>query len=257
MPIVNGIGCSEFTFEKQEIFHGIMDMHTSIVKSIIGRGKAAPAYYYFDLTAGAGLYQDDKKRWIIGSPIRAIAHLQTKEMEYFATLYEATKENADVLRNHLTMFNRHANTICVINADSAEVIKEKLNGGKPKYGIIYADTNATIPPFETFTKLANISGYSCIDFMTTYAASSHKRQIKAGHCDAKERLPEILSKINKKFWLIREPTGKHQWTFLIGTNWANFPQWNKRGFFGITTQKGAEIYKQIWMTKAELFDGLP
>ena len=62
MPIINGIGCSEFTFQKQEIFDGIMDMHTSIVKGIIGRGKVNPAYQYYDLTAGAGIYQDDKRR---------------------------------------------------------------------------------------------------------------------------------------------------------------------------------------------------
>ena len=93
-----------------------------------------------------------------------------------------------------------------------------------------------------------------MDFMMTYAATSHKRQIKAKACSATERLPGLLSKIKKKFWLIREPTGKHQWTFLIGTNWADFPRWNKKGFYGITTKRGQEIYRTIWMTKSELFD---
>jgi len=256
MPIINGIGCSEFTFEKQEIFDGLINMHTSIVKGIIDQGKVDPSYYYFDMTAGAGLYQDDKRHWIVGSPIRTVKYLHDKGMNYYACLYEISERNAKHLEIFLNPFINN-DSITIINADFKEILKCRFEGNQPRYGLVYCDTNATIPPFDLFDKLCLNKAYRYIDILFTYAAASHKRQLKAPGCLVDDRrLPEILSKINKKFWLIREPTGRHQWTFLIGTNWANFPVWNKQNFYGITTSKGKEIYQRICYTKDErgLFD---
>ena len=62
MPIVNGVvGVSEFTQEKANVFCGMMDIHTTIVKGILGRGKCEPFYHYIDLNAGPGIYLDDQK----------------------------------------------------------------------------------------------------------------------------------------------------------------------------------------------------
>lgn len=256
MPIVNGVvGVSDFTQEKQNIFSGLMTMHVAIVKGILSRWrKISPFYYYVDMTAGPGVYKDEDGRAIVGSPVIARMALTDANVKYRMYLVERDSSVFDTLKS---WFSEEAipraseQYLCF--GDAEELVPAIRFADQYKhYGLVYADTTAQIPPFETFRRLGQSRQYDNMDFIMTYAAASHKRQIKSSLCKTEERLPELLGRINKKFWLIREPYGKHQWTFLIGTNWADFPRWNKRGFYGITNKRGNEIYRKIWLTNAEM-----
>jgi hypothetical protein len=258
MPIVNGVvGVSKFTQEKCNVFGGMMDIHTSVVKGILSRGGCEPFYHYIDLNAGPGIYVDDQNRPVVGSPIIARLYLINKNIPYKMYLIEKDISIYDQLSEHMPTSAVPDKSEQYIYASDCNIVTPEIRFQEENsicHGMVYADSSGQIPPFDLFKKLSYMPRYGRVDFMMTYAATSHKRQIKATACPANERLPELLSKIKKKFWLIREPTGKHQWTFLIGTNWANFPCWNKKGFYGITTKRGQEIYRTIWMTKGELFD---
>lgn len=258
MPIVNGVvGVSKFTHEKASVFSGMMDIHTTIVKGILGRGKCEPFYHYIDLNAGPGVYLDDQNRPVVGSPITARLYLISKKIPYKMYLIDKDPLVYKQLERHMASAYIPKGSKHFLYSQDCNAITPSIRFQESHpvcHGMVYADPSGQIPPFNLFRSLSYIRQYSRIDFMMTYAATSHKRQIKAKACSATERLPGLLSKIKKKFWLIREPTGKHQWTFLIGTNWADFPRWNKKGFYGITTKRGQKIYRTIWMTKSELFD---
>ena len=57
--------------------------------------------------------------------------------------------------------------------------------------------------------------------------------------------------VGKKQWLIREPIGKHQWTFMLGTNWKKFPEWKKEGFYRIDTEEGQRVFRRLNWTAGE------
>ena len=85
MPIKSGMGCSSFTLGKQRVFDGVLDMHTAYFGDVISRGEFNPIYRYWDLTSGAGRYVGWNRETIMGSPVRAIRHLESENVKVPAT----------------------------------------------------------------------------------------------------------------------------------------------------------------------------
>lgn len=63
-----------------------------------------------------------------------------------------------------------------------------------------------------------------------------------------------MERIGKKAWLIREPFGKHQWSFILGVNWEEFPEFKKIGFHKTSSTQGQNILNRINYTAKELND---
>ena len=137
--------------------------------------------------------------------------------------------------------------------DNKEILANYINNPplKKQFGMLYADNNGC-PDYELIKNITNIKQYGKLDILINCPAASHKRSLKIWHQSNKINLSEALIKINKKYWIIREPYGKFQWTFLIGTNWQSFPKFGHLNFYSSTTNKGRDILKRLTYTAKEL-----
>jgi len=84
------------------------------------------------------------------------------------------------------------------------------------------------------------------------SASNFKRILKSSSSDFDLRLTDCLNRILKKRWIVREPVSRHQWTFLLGSNWKKFPEFRKMGFYNLGSRKGKEILSRLIYTAEEL-----
>jgi hypothetical protein len=60
-----------------------------------------------------------------------------------------------------------------------------------------------------------------MDCLAYLSATNYKRTRGAGFSDG--YLLDDLKAIGKAYIQLREPMGRHQWTFGIATNWKDFP----------------------------------
>jgi len=84
-----------------------------------------------------------------------------------------------------------------------------------------------------------------------FSAANIKRTLKCSLTKENRNLRELFSVVNKTHWLIREPYYKHQWSFLLGTNWASFPAYKSIGLYSIDSKEGQEILEKLIYTKEE------
>ena len=68
MPLVNGIGISVHTTDKQKFFTRFLRTHIKMGRQEVIKQKHG-CYYYFDMNAGTGMYKGIDDRFICGSPI--------------------------------------------------------------------------------------------------------------------------------------------------------------------------------------------
>jgi len=61
-----------------------------------------------------------------------------------------------------------------------------------------------------------------------------------------------MASIDKRVWLVRQCSGRHQWTFLLGTNWDSFPEFHNHGFFKADSPVGQQVLEQLDNTATEL-----
>jgi hypothetical protein len=118
------------------------------------------------------------------------------------------------------------------------------------FGAIYSDENGTVPPFALLAQAA--AALPKMDLIIYVSATNIKRILKAGAQGVTGRLDEMMARIQKKYWLIREPKEKHQWTFLIGTNMKRFPEFAKEGIYHLTSPMGLTFANRLFYTAEEL-----
>jgi hypothetical protein len=120
------------------------------------------------------------------------------------------------------------------------------------FGAIYSDENGTVPPFPLLAEAA--VAFPKMDLIIYVSAANIKRILKAGARGVDGRLDEMMARIRKSYWLIREPKAKHQWTFLIGTNMKQFPEFAKQGIYHLTSPMGLTFANRLFYTAEELRD---
>lgn len=152
MPLVNGVGFSDYTETKQEFFNHFLAVHKDIVRAIIKKYDwASPWYHYFDCTAGPGVVNGE---W--GSPL--IAMHQLKSTQTFGVFMEQNDDTYNELLDNLhDNFIKHdGSEFRAFNGDSCELLPGVLSflkGFSPKlalYGLVYFDPSGNIPPFDFF-----------------------------------------------------------------------------------------------------------
>lgn len=253
MPIVNGVGVSDETLTKQRHFTSIVETHLKLTCDGIFKNKynwvQNNTYFYYDLNAGPGVYND-----IIGSPIIFLNEARKyRHVKFYVSLFEVLPENAEMLESNIRSMNYPDNIdISIINKDSAQYLnKYAFSSGNQQFGMVYSDQNGKIPPFDTLSKFSEGKKSSRVDIVINLSATTIKRVSNQKYCTENRRLFDYLNIIDKNTWLIRKNHGRHQWTFLIGCNWKDFPEFKEIGFRKADSIAGKRILDELNYTSKE------
>lgn len=243
--MVDGYSTSGNTPTKDVHFREIIKTHLKIVRVITRKYSwAHPDYHYLDLNAGPGIDQNNR----VGSPIEFVSQANAAGVEYAAWFHEENPKTAQRLSNFI-------NSNCQIVLGDHNETLPKLLPRIPKnaYGLIYADPTGKIPPFELLSKFSRYS--KLIDILIYVSSANIKREYFAPKCECNKRLSQFMAMISKQNWIVRQPQAKHQWTFLIGSNWDSFPVFEKLGFHRTTSIEGQAIMHRLDTTNKERKNG--
>lgn len=253
MPVHNGIGYGPHTPDKQAMFLKLMEYHIPLTLAVQHncRIKQWPhadldTYWYFDITAGAG--QDPTGE--AGSPLLFLDVARRHQLSYQAILIEQEWQNAFELAKQI-----HDPRVQIVQGDHHQRLPAFFAKADRRFGLLYCDTSGNIPPFDLLARMSQLTTYSRLDFCIYVFANNLKRVRCAAQTAEKRHLLAMLGTIAKKEWIVREPVGHNQASFLLGSNWVDFPAWEKEGFYSITRSRyGREILNRITFTKDELVE---
>lgn len=243
----SGYQYSSATPKKQRDFEAAIELHTAVTRAILDKyrkkGKNVLPYLYLDLFSGPGVDPEGER----GSPLVFLDTAASRQMPFRAEFYEIDSSNASTLVEEIKRRDASEH-VKVFNAHHDLVLNKHFKPLQYQYGAVYVDPSNASIPFEVLDHLISI--YPRLDFIINLACASYKRGV--GHPDY-EPLDEVLPKM-KRYWKIREPIGKHQWSIMIGTNWDSYPDLNPAAwrFHDIRTEIGFNIYKQLVYTKRQL-----
>jgi hypothetical protein len=249
----DGVGMSQYTGGKEECFDKIITMHINIVSSIAKKSYADYRYHYVDLNAGPGEYDCDGSL-IEGSPIKFLKAVCNK-MPFKASLIEKDADILYELRNSICEYtDQYSDSIDIYQGDNENIFSSlyKDFSGKKLFGLIYSDPNNGIPPLNIFSQVCSNPIYATMDLLTYIQAGFIKRARNNPVFSNFLSLTDYINRIDKKYWLIRSPTGSRQFSFLLGTNWDGFPEYKKYSLHDIRTEQGKDILERLNKTKTEL-----
>lgn len=254
MGIENGMGYSDYTPLKQKIFGQIVRKHLEISACIFKKNRhwISPYYWYIDTNAGRGESPDGGD----GSPLLFLREAAKFPIKVKALFIELREANCSALRSRIASeFGKFPSSRAQIqHGDHSQVLSEHFCGDPSQYGLLYVDPSGNMPPFDLLARFSK--HYRKMDIVINTPCATVKRVSRAF---GTEQLPDYLSKIRKDYWVIREPFGAHQWSFLIGTNWDSFPDFKHLGFHPLFTEErkgftetGWGIFKLLSFTRGEL-----
>ncbi len=238
------------THHKEADFAGLLTIHAGICRGIKARqGRPGdPPYLYVDLHAGPGLLRDDAGRQFNGSPLIALDTLARHGLDHETVHFEQDPDVAARLAAAIDPTTYPASTVC--NSTFEIGANRWLQTVLPhswRYGLVYADPIRDPMPVATFNDFAG--HFPRVDLLAYVAANSHYKRTRASHG---RRLEDDIAAIDKEHVLIREPETAHQWTFLLFTNWANFPEWERRGFHRLgRSGRGRDILTELNYSERE------
>lgn len=267
MPKDGSVGISDNTPYKQYGFGKILKPHMGMVRGIMRRHAwVVPSYVYVDLTAGSG-----RSSWedtiIHGSPIVALDMARSLHVPLHGFLCERDAQSAQSLRYELRHrglreHNAHPDVFLASTGQDytlyegdhqiyAPVILEHLHlhqGQRLYYGLVYSDENGRCPPFDILGAFARVQAR--MDLLIHVAATPIKRQYYSPIHPLMKRLDQLMETVQKDYWFVREPYGRFQWSFLLGTNWKLFPEFRGIGFHDTRSAEGASILRRLSLNRS-------
>lgn len=243
-----GICVSPETETKQRNFRGLLRIIMTTAKSQIVKSWPDSRFWIYDLNAARSSYPNSNGEMVLGSSTIGVQMCKSLGMNFHAYLCELLPDNAQELREFFEPDGERVNVLC---GDSSERLPHYLPiAGRQRFGYVYADPNDAQLPVDLLANIFRRSVFQRTDLIINIAAASLKRLINhEAYGDIS--LSTLLRRIDKKYWLVREPHGKHQWTFIVGTNWADFPDWGKEGFYRLESTKGQETWQVVALTKRQ------
>ncbi|HOT98926.1 MAG TPA: three-Cys-motif partner protein TcmP [bacterium] len=248
MPVENGVGQSAYTETKQEHLRTILRTHINIVKSILKkRSYSLPCYYYYDINAGPGIYNNGE----IGSPLVFVQEAERARINYQAVFIEIKDDSYNRL---LSLFGDNPH-VKIYHGDNQEILPLLIPNTKDRqwrYGMIYTDPNGIFND-KAIADFVNRECFSATDVLINCPASAIKRSINCCKCKDDRRLEDRLRQINKKYWIVKDPqNSRWQWTHIMLTNWPNHPEFSQINMYRHNSQAGKAIFAKLNNTNKEL-----
>lgn len=241
------------TEAKEHDFRGLMKIHTDVCKSprILGHDRPGRLPYLFaDLNGGPGMLEREG-RYFPGSPLIAVETLERSGHAYRTIHFEQDPETAAQLSESLAPGISQGRTT-VIPGQFQTGMKAWLaaNGHQEhRYGLVYSDPIGDPIPVQAFNEVARY--IPRVDLLAYVIANDQYKRANGGGA-LRGRVADDIAAVNKKHVLIRHESTAHQFTFILWTNWTEFPAWTARGFYPLTTPAGQAALDRITYTKAEL-----
>lgn len=251
MPVTEtGIGYSDNTTVKLRQYRRWITMHMNITQPIIWRAHwADPAYWVFDITAGAGLYQNKETgQTYLGTPL--IAMEAATRVGLLAQFVFIDRDSANCERLEQLTWNRPNVTIHC--GDHNDILPQYHAWERKRYGWLFCDPTDCTFPWEALAAFG--THYPVLDFVFYVHTANYRRTVGRHHWP---HLQQQLTNLPKKHWVVREqlPGDKHVTTFLIGSNWDSFPDWKREGFHRTSTAEGQAILDGVTYIKKKGSNG--
>jgi hypothetical protein len=273
MPNDDGMGLGPQSAEKFQDFEGIVDI---VMKRAFGALDRFPnwrrPYIWIDLTAGSGYDTLVDGTQLQGTPLHSMERLRERAQRtgipFAAAFFERHATRAKQLRETLrTRYGqpvRGQQDFAVHATDSFGYLAsfsdpQVLPGTLGAF--VYDPTEQV--DLDFIADLARCPHLKRYDLIIYVSATSIKRpRMLPGdrHTD-RRTLIERLQAIDKRYCIVRKPSGPSQWSWFILTNDDKFPVWRKaRGrannldFFDTRTPEGLQVLDELNWTKAELRD---
>lgn len=234
MPEQDGIGYSESTPQKLEHLAKILEMHVNVTTATRNNQWfwCNSRYHAIDATAGSGecpIYN------LKGSPLLWLDALNGK-IPFRADFIEREEINYLQLCERIAGY-RLPHYVHIHNDDYTQKIPSLLKTINEPLGMIFVDPSGNKPDWPTLELVAKRRPY--MEILCYIPAANIKREAKAYNRPIS--LFKYMKKVGKRYWLIREPMSKHQWTFLLGSNTDLFKDYPSLGFYRTDSQRGREI----------------
>jgi three-Cys-motif partner protein len=244
MPEKDGIGYGPHTPQKVHDLGVILRQHIAITFATRDRypfWQGVP-YHYIDATAGAGECPELKLK---GSPLVFLDAIADRPFR--ADLIERVDVNLQALAQRVP--DRYGQQVRFHGGNYEAIIPQILEIRPPlPLGLLFVDPTGEKPDLPTLQLVARARRYMELLMYVPATIIKRCRHLR-GH---EVRLEDYTAGIAKKYWLVREPSGKEQWTFLLGTNTANFKDYRAIGFYRLDSEQGQAIFFRLNYTVKEI-----
>jgi hypothetical protein len=263
MPKFNGYGYGEFTakkFSDCDIF--FRDYLGGPVCGVLAKYGdqhwCSSEFHYIDMNAGPGILPNlyDKKGKLLvpegtlGSPFIFNRHANLLKINYRADFIEKESEwglqlSSNVIRNWIPRQN-----VRVWIDDHSNALRKILpTTEKWKFGLVYHDPNNGEISFDALKYC--VQKRPKYEILINFPGGLFKRS--PSHYKDEIYISLHLERL-KKYWFVKDLAkgDKHQWTFLLGTDWEGMKEYPSVGLMSILKPKGAKIFERIDKSKNQI-----
>lgn len=198
-------------------------------------------YWHFDINCGCGI---NEKIGCIGSPLAFLRAVESIGLRrYFAGFCDIDERQLGVLmardqvRNNEQCFTFHGRNDALI--DAIPDIITKVEKPERAVGMVLSDPNGFEVPLDNLAELS----MRCPGIDIAIHWNTRIRRLYRGQGWEFVDIDEAIDMLGKRYWLIREPRGAHQWTVLIGRN-IKTGDHKTLGYFHLDSEKGQDIMRR-------------
>lgn len=258
----NGTGYGEFTPNKLADYSKLLSCYVPLATNVLRKwdNLYQPQVHLIDINAGPGQYGDEltsEECWHRGSPLIAMDKLTEQKPDRTPILYKAwfideRMENCRQLENVLKSYDNNPNGSYQVLCGKHEDLLSSLLPFQRRaaLGLLYHDPNG-FASWDCLSGISSDKAYRTIDFLIHYGAATPKRFKGRFGKDYVQPVDEAVASIAKQYWLVQEPIGHTQWTFLLGTNYEKMPAWKRLRFHSLASDQGKAILNKIAYSKEE------